>query len=91
MKNLSYIPIEEATKVPERSGYWELYYCKYWVIHPEHGIAFYDPFGKGRKLSAQCNSYKDIVDRMCPKGHDVVLLERVWVLDEAESEGTEGH
>lgn len=51
------------------------YMNRYWVIHPEKGLAFYDKgFG-----SPQCNDNEEIAKRLCPEWGAVVFIERVLV------------
>lgn len=75
----TYLAQEKATKTPTGQQFWELYEERYWVVHPDKGLAFYDPQGKGRKISPQCNSIRGIVERLLPEGHEVQYLARVWM------------
>lgn len=75
----SYMPLEKATRTPTDGFCWELYAERFWIVHPEKGIAFYDPAGKGRRISPQCNSAEAVAARLRPEGHEVQYIARVWV------------
>lgn len=47
----------------------------YWVVHPEKGLAFWD---KGYS-HPQCNSNKEISERLCPDWGIVKFYDRVLV------------
>lgn len=76
---LNYLPIDKATTTPTDWGPWELLAQRYWVVHPEHGLAFYDPSGRGRRISPQCNTNEKLVARLEPEGHEIRYFHRVWL------------
>lgn len=76
---LTYRAVDKFTKPPPKSGIFELIAESYWVVHPERGIAFYDPTGRGIRSSPQCNQHKSIVERLCPDGHEVRYIAQVWL------------
>lgn len=47
----------------------------YWVVHPEKGLAFFDK-GYGHP---QCNTNRDIANRLCPEWGEIKYFARVLV------------
>lgn len=68
-----FIALDEATA--SKSHILHQYLNKYWVVHPEKGLAF---FNKGYG-SPQCNSNEAISKKLCPEWGEIKFIERVLV------------
>jgi len=87
-----FLPLAEAT-APTRGGFFQHYIDGWWVVHPEHGLAFYNPKNTrtgrrqlGRWGSPQCNVNEQISRKVgmdCAGSVfpevEVKLLPSVWV------------
>lgn len=74
---LEYVSIEEATK--PRDG--EVLCNRWWVVHPEKGLAFFRMNPRARHRAAQCNHDRAIVEHFCTTmypGHQPQLIEAVF-------------
>lgn len=78
VEKLEYVALDEAT-LP-RDG--EVLTDRWWVVHPEKGLAFYRPHPKRRFRAPQCNSDRrmpeHLVAEMYP-GHEVRYVEAAYV------------
>ena len=76
-KDFKKVPILEATSIPDKNGFYELYKNRYWEVTEDDCILFY----KG--ISPQCNSNKVIVEGLLKKNifpnSRAELIENVWV------------
>lgn len=71
-KNIVSVSLEEATQIPE--GYCSIYKNKYWLIHPDGGLLFYNCFGS---LHPQCNTDFAIADRIRSQLYHWATIEKV--------------
>jgi hypothetical protein len=74
---LEYVSLKEAAT--PRDG--EVITNRWWVVHPEDGIAFYR-MPQARFRAPQCNHDERIARDLCDKlypGHDVALVPVVFV------------
>jgi hypothetical protein len=72
MDDYVFLPLEEATTCPD--GFVECLRDRWWLVHPDKGLAFYSPVnGKRVKLSAaerimlgspQCHESKALIEDM---------------------------
>jgi len=58
VREFTKIPIDEAIKIPDKCGLYELLTDRWWAVTEDNCLMFY---GKGR--SPQCNSNRAIVDK----------------------------
>lgn len=75
---LEYVGFEEATT--PRDG--DVLTNRWWVVHPEHGVAFYRLRPKDPYRAPQCNHHERIARDICEKlypGHEVRLIPAVFV------------
>jgi hypothetical protein len=61
--HLEYVPFEEATT--PRDG--EALTDRWWVVHPEYGIAYYRVHPKGAYRAPQCNHNEAIARDICAR------------------------
>jgi hypothetical protein len=83
-----FLPIGEAVH-PAGGGFFQHYVNYWWAVHPEKGLAFYNPAERGgrrmrRGLGApQCNTDKRISqlvrDESIPWPAEIQLIESAWV------------
>ena len=73
LNKFHFVPLTERTTT--RSSIVYNYANKWWVVHPEKGLAF---FGKGYG-SPQCNNDKSISQRLCPPWGRIEFIDRVLV------------
>jgi hypothetical protein len=83
-----FLPVEEAVH-PAAGGFFRHYVSYWWVVHPEKGLAFFNPPARdGRRRHSglgapQCNTAKRISQLVCDSGipwsAEVRLLESAWV------------
>lgn len=86
-----FLPMDEAT-APSGGTFFQHYVDAWWVVHPERGLAFYNPMGTrgrrrhGRLGSPQCNTSEKISRMVGAKTAAVVFPEirieqipSVWV------------
>jgi hypothetical protein len=75
---LEYETFDDATT--PRDG--EVLTNRWWVVHPEYGVAFYRMYPRDPYRAPQCNHderiARDICDRLYP-GHEVRLIPAVFV------------
>jgi len=55
---LGFVSIDKATS--PRDGM--VLTDRWWIVHPDHGVAFYQPYGRG--WSAQCNTDRRLPDSL---------------------------
>ncbi len=83
-----YLPVQEAVR-PAAGGFFRHYVNCWWTVHPEKGLAFFNPPGRdGRRRHSglgapQCNASKRISQLVCDKNipwpAEIQLLESAWV------------
>jgi hypothetical protein len=68
-----FLPLEEAV-TPQKGGFFQHYVSAWWVVHPDRGLAFYNPRNArtGRRRhsrygSPQCNTDERIARMVGPK------------------------
>lgn len=84
-----FLPVDEAT-APVKAGMFQHYVDAWWVVHPERGLAFFNPPGRRRRAgslgSPQCNTDERIARKVGPVTAGTVFPEveirqfpSVWV------------
>lgn len=76
--NLEYVTFDEATT--PRDG--EVLTDRWWIVHPERGIAFYRMWPKDRYRSPQCNHDERISRQLCEQlypDHEIRLIPAVFI------------
>ena len=86
-----FLPVEEAVS-PKGGTYFQHYVDAWWMVHPEHGLLFYNPKNprtgrcRLRHGSPQCNTDKRIAEMAGAKTAgslwpeiEVRLFPSVWV------------
>lgn len=88
--DFQYLPMQEAIR-PTRGVYFQLMLDHWWCVHPDKGLAFFNPThpvtGRRRHAglgSPQCNTDRRIQEMMqirdsAPPSTSVQFVERVWV------------
>ncbi len=75
MKNITYIPLDEA-KTPKEG---HCYVNRYWTVHPTKGVLFYTPDRK--TMAPQCNDVEEITTKIRDKIYpdcEVIFIEAVF-------------
>lgn len=85
IEDYKFLSVQEAT-APVKGGFFLHYVNQWWLVHPEHGLAFYSPRSRRRYGlgSPQCNTSEQISRMVGVKtapwpDPEVRKLASVWV------------
>jgi hypothetical protein len=84
-QKLTYVPFDEATT--PKDG--EVLTNRWWVVHPEHGLAYFSRRPTDRHKSAQCNGDRRLPEKMVGEmypNHEVRFMPVVFTGQYREEE-----